>query len=71
MSEKESNSNLDENKNKQTLVLNTLPVVFYTTKAGGDYKLTYLSKGVKNLTGFEAEEFGKNSNFWKKQAPSR
>ncbi len=65
MSEKESNSNLDDNKNKQALVLNTLPVVFYTTKAGGDYKLTYLSKGVKNLTGFEAEEFGKNSNFWK------
>lgn len=65
MSEKESNTNLDDNKSKQTLVLNTLPVVFYTTKASGDFKLTYLSKGVKNLTGFDAEEFGKNSNFWK------
>ncbi len=65
MSERESNTNLDDNKSKQTLVLNTLPVVFYTTKASGDFKLTYLSKGVKNLTGFDVEEFGKNSNFWK------
>jgi len=65
MSDKSSDSNLDENKSKQSLVLNTLPVVFYTTKASGDFKLTYLSKGVKNLTGFDAEEFGLDSNFWK------
>ncbi len=65
MNEKVTNTNLDDNKNKQTLVLNTLPVVFYTTKTGGDFKLTYLSKGVKNLTGFDAEEFGRNSSFWK------
>jgi len=65
MSDKVSELNLDENKSKQSLVLNTLPVVFYTTKASGDFKLTYLSKGVENLTGFKAEKFGKDSNFWK------
>ena len=65
MTEETPNPGIDENKGKQELVLNTLPVVFYTTKAGGDFKLTYLSKGVKNLTGFDTQEFGNNSNFWK------
>ena len=65
MSEKDLDSNLDESKSKQSLVLSTLPVVFYTTKASGDFQLTYLSKGVKNLTGFDVEEFGNNSKFWK------
>lgn len=65
MSEEKTTPSLDENKSKQNLVLNTLPVVFYTTKALEEFKLTYLSKSIKNLTGFDAEEFGNNSNFWK------
>ena len=65
MSEKDLDSNLDKNKSKQSLVLSTLPVVFYSTKASGNFQLTYLSKGVKNLTGFEVDDFGNNSKFWK------
>ncbi|MGI9534599.1 MAG: sigma 54-interacting transcriptional regulator [Thermodesulfobacteriota bacterium] len=65
MSEKKLSSNLDQSRSKQSLVLNTLPVVFYTTKVSGDFQLTYLSKGVKNLTGFDVTKFGSNSKFWK------
>ncbi|NIS09070.1 MAG: hypothetical protein GWO07_09960 [Candidatus Dadabacteria bacterium] len=48
---------------KQSLVLNTLPIAFYTTSAKGKFELTFMSKGVKNLTGFDVEKFGYDNKF--------
>ena len=31
---------IEENRSKQSLVLNILPIAFYTTKASGGFKLT-------------------------------
>lgn len=60
---KKSLSNISSTK--QSLVLNTLPIAFYTTSAKGKFELTFMSKGVKNLTGFDVEKFGFDNKFWK------
>ncbi len=60
-----SDTSLADNSRKQSLVLNTLPIAFYTTSAKGKFELTFMSKGVKNLTGFDVEKFGYDNKFWK------
>lgn len=59
-----SKNSTEKDKSKQSLVLNVLPIAFYTTQTSGKYKLTYMSKSVKNLTGFEVADFGDNAKFW-------
>jgi PAS domain S-box-containing protein len=40
------------------------PTIIYTSKASGNYGGTFVSENVKNLTGYSAEDFVKNSEFW-------
>ncbi|HSR08770.1 MAG TPA: PAS domain S-box protein, partial [Bryobacteraceae bacterium] len=45
-------------------LVNTSPLVLYTCEAGGDYRATFVSEGVKALWGYEREEFLADSKFW-------
>jgi PAS domain S-box-containing protein len=40
------------------------PTVVYTAKASGDYGATFISDNVKNITGYDPEEFTKNTDIW-------
>ncbi|MHA2008967.1 MAG: PAS domain S-box protein [Promethearchaeota archaeon] len=40
------------------------PTVIYTAKAYGDYGATFISENVKDITGYEPEEFTQNTEFW-------
>ena len=45
-------------------LVNTSPLVLYTCEAGGDFRATFVSEGVKALWGYEREEFLTDSKFW-------
>ncbi|GAG77805.1 unnamed protein product, partial [marine sediment metagenome] len=40
------------------------PAVIYTAKPYGDFGATFISENVKDLTGFEPEEFTNNTEIW-------
>jgi two-component system, sensor histidine kinase and response regulator len=45
-------------------LVNTSPLVLYTCEAGGDFRATFVSEGVKALWGYEREQFLADSKFW-------
>ncbi|MDH5681793.1 MAG: PAS domain-containing protein, partial [Spirochaetota bacterium] len=55
---------LEHTTEQLSLLLNALPIVPYVSKAYGDYGAVYISDNVKNITGFDAEEFLNDSGFW-------
>lgn len=38
--------------------------MIYTSKAMRDYVLVFISKNIKGMVGYEAQEFLKDSGFW-------
>lgn len=46
------------------LVINSLPMVFYTSYPEGDYGGIWVSEQVNQISGFTAEEFTKNRELW-------
>ena len=61
---KQAGELLLENLERQNLVLNSLPIVFYTTTTDKTMGNTWLSEQVKNITGFTAKEMMSDSRFW-------
>ncbi|WP_052763694.1 PAS domain-containing protein [Microvirga massiliensis] len=45
-------------------LLATSPAVIYSFKAGGDYAPTFISQNVKDLLGYEREEYLESPDFW-------
>ncbi|MDZ8186688.1 MAG: PAS domain S-box protein [Nostoc sp. ChiSLP02] len=45
-------------------LLTSSPVVIYSSKTSGDFSTTFISKNVKAMVGYEAEQFIENSSFW-------
>ncbi|MCF8368165.1 MAG: PAS domain-containing protein [Bacteroidales bacterium] len=62
--QKHNENTLKENIERQKLVLNSFPVVFYTVDPSGKMPTTWISDQVKNITGFSADEITSNSDFW-------
>lgn len=46
-------------------LLTASPAVIYTSKNSGDFGTTFVSSNVKDLVGYEAQEFMDNSGLWK------
>ena len=46
-------------------LLTASPAVIYTSKNSGDFGSTFISANVKDLVGYEAQDFIENSEFWK------
>ena len=45
-------------------VLSSTPAVLFTCKADGDYGATYISENVRQVLGYEAQQFTGVSDFW-------
>ncbi|MEB3282797.1 MAG: CheR family methyltransferase [Lyngbya sp.] len=45
-------------------LLNNTPAVIFSCKPEGDYAATYISPNIKNVLGYEPEEFLNNPDFW-------
>ncbi len=55
---------LKNSQTKESLVFNTVPIVFYTAQPSSKFNPTYISKNVKKITGYETNDFGKNTKLW-------
>jgi len=51
-------------------IVDSLPVIPYTCKAEGDFVATYVGKNIKEVTGYEPENFVSDSDFWAKNIHS-
>jgi len=55
---------LQQTKNQLTVILESLPVVSYTSRLEGLPAITYISKNVETLTGFTPEQLINYKRFW-------
>lgn len=55
---------IKDSESRLNFLLTSSPVVIYTSKASGDFGATYISPNIKDLFGFEPEQFTTNSQFW-------
>jgi PAS domain S-box-containing protein len=51
-------------KNRLNFILDTSPIVLYTSKASGDYGGTYVSGNIESLLGYKPTDFTSNPTFW-------
>lgn len=45
-------------------VIDSQPIVFYVAKAENDFPIIFISKNVKNITGYSSDEFIENPKLW-------
>lgn len=46
-------------------LLQTLPIIIYTSKAEGDYEVTYISETLRQIAGYTPEHFLSSGTFWR------
>ncbi|RCJ24996.1 hypothetical protein A6S26_17510 [Nostoc sp. ATCC 43529] len=61
---KQSETPLFGSQQKLQYLLSFSPAVVYTCKISGDYGATFVSENVTTITGYEAQQFVENSDFW-------
>jgi PAS domain S-box-containing protein len=59
-----ANKALKETTDHLSLILEFLPIVSYTCNADDNFKITFVSKRVKEITGYAPVQFTGNSSFW-------
>ena len=60
----ERTANLRQTRERLEFLLSATPAVIYTTEAGGDYRLTFISENVFSVLGYEPQEFLDLPYFW-------
>jgi PAS domain S-box-containing protein len=55
---------LRQSEARQALILNSLPIVFYTVNASGDFATTWVSENLEQITGFAPRTFIERPEFW-------
>ncbi|MDH4129923.1 MAG: PAS domain-containing protein [Spirochaetota bacterium] len=53
-----------QTKEQLSIILESMPIAFYKRKADDDFACTYITYNVKNITGFEPQEFISDTKFW-------
>ncbi len=56
---------LKETTDHLSLILESLPIVSYTRRAGGDFEITFVSNTVEEITGYPSHCFLEDKDFWK------
>jgi len=59
-----ANKALKETTDHLSLILEFLPIVSYTCNADENFTITYVSKRVREITGYTPAQFTENSLFW-------
>lgn len=55
---------LDKTRLRLEFILSNSPAIIYTCESSGDYAVTYVSRNVKSILGYEPEDFTRKSDFW-------
>lgn len=55
---------LHQTTEQLALLLESLPIVAYTARAGGDFGINYVSNSIEEITGYAPECFTGNAAFW-------
>ena len=55
---------LRQSEARQALILNSLPIAFYTVNASGDFATTWVSENLEQITGFAPRTFIERPGFW-------
>ncbi|MFA5322322.1 MAG: PAS domain S-box protein [Smithella sp.] len=63
----ETNKALKDTTDHLSLILEFLPIVSYTCNADEKLKITFVSKRVKEITGYTPAQFTGNSSFWQER----
>jgi PAS domain S-box-containing protein len=61
---KQAEETISRNEQQRKLILNSLPMVFYTGRATADLATTWISNQVEQMTGYTSNEFTENATFW-------
>ena len=61
---KTSNEALREIELRQSLILKSVPMAVYAVNVNGESGAIYISENIKIVTGFEAERFMTDKEFW-------
>jgi PAS domain S-box-containing protein len=51
-------------KTREDLIVNALPMVFYTARTTGIFKRMWLSKQIERITGYSPRQFSRTPDFW-------
>ena len=55
---------LRQSEARQALILNTLPIAFYTARVSADFPATWVSNNLERLTGYPPRVFVDSPQFW-------
>jgi len=55
---------LRQSEARQALILNSLPITFYTVNASGNFATTWVSENLEQVTGFVPRTFIERPQFW-------
>ena len=61
---KQMEEDLNRTTRQLSLMLESLPIIPYICKAGGNFGATYVGTEVEKVTGFKPEDFTSNDTFW-------
>ena len=62
--QRKTKDNLIETKTRFQNLLKSSPAVIYSCESQDDFQTTFMSENVKEITGFDADEFLFNPSFW-------
>ncbi len=61
---KKAQESLIKTKARLDFLLSSVPATIYSSEISGDYAATFISENVRNLIGYEPEEFLEDPQFW-------
>jgi PAS domain S-box-containing protein len=61
---KEAENKLQQSMQQRELVLQSVPIIFYTADVSENVNTTWISAQAKSITGFDTFQFLKNDRFW-------
>jgi PAS domain S-box-containing protein len=59
-----ANKAIKETTDHLSLILESLPIVSYTCSANGNFKITFVSNSIKEITGYTPLQFTGKTSFW-------
>ncbi len=61
---KQTAAALREKNAQLAILLESLPIVVFACRPGGDFGISFVSSGIEEITGYKSEQFVEKSSFW-------